>query len=121
LFALPRGVAVDSRGEKIFVADSSKGVVVFDRKGELLQICTSLDLEEPFAISADFDDNILVCGHASNNIIKIDKSFEKVTVLCGETQGIVSPMTLCVLPQKSIILLTMNTYKGVCLLTTTKK
>ncbi|XP_052796517.1 uncharacterized protein LOC128228957 isoform X2 [Mya arenaria] len=121
LFACPRDVAVNSIGSQIFVADTVKGILVLDRKGELLRVFTTTELEEPYGVCVDFSDNIYVCGHLSNNVIMLDESMDISDVLVQESDGVLSPQAICVLPWNSKIMIVLNNSLDVMFLSKCKK
>ncbi|KAH3715066.1 uncharacterized protein LOC127856115 [Dreissena polymorpha] len=111
VFSRPVAVACSNDGSTVFVSDVHKGIVVLNRKGKQLSLFTARELDQPRGICVDVNDNLIVCGHGSNNIIKVSRNLDAYEVIVRESDGLSSPQCVCFVPCRSKLLITMSNSK----------
>ena len=103
IFSNINQIAVSPDGAKIMVTDPVKGIVSFSMNGELLAVVNSGDVVKPNGITFKHDGEFFVSGFASNNIVHFGADGKKIAVMLQERDGLVSPISLCMVGDKSII------------------
>jgi DNA-binding beta-propeller fold protein YncE len=101
IFQRNQHIAVSATEDKVFVADSNKGVVALDSQGNYLSTLSNNSLSCGTGVCTD-GRNVFVSGNQSNNIIQFGQDFK----MLGETGKVTSPLSLCFDQQRKQLIVT---------------
>ena len=103
IFSNINQIAVSPDGTRIMVTDPVKGIISFSMNGELLAVVNSGDVVKPNGITFKTDGEFFVSGFSSNNIVHFGADGKKIAIMLQERDGLMSPVSLCMVGDKSII------------------
>ncbi|XP_052780506.1 protein wech-like isoform X2 [Mya arenaria] len=109
LFQDPRYLTVtrESRTPVIYVSDMDINTITkLSMSLEVLQSYQDPILRSPHGLTAVADNQLLVCGEASHNILFLDTHTGRITQLLGKDEGIESPYSVAYCPQKKMVFVT---------------
>ncbi|XP_053374260.1 uncharacterized protein LOC128546885 [Mercenaria mercenaria] len=90
----PMHLAFNIDESKIFIADNYKGVIAVDTDGKMLSTFTAPELAEARGICVDVNDDVIVCGYVSNNVLRVHGDMKTYDILVTESDGIKNPQAL---------------------------
>ena len=95
LFSAPYYITVSTAGDKVFVSDWNNGTVTCMKvDGSIIYQYKDKDLRGPCGLYCDDGDNILVCGHDSNNIKVITADGKNYGTVLSSQDGLKWPMSI---------------------------
>lgn len=103
IFSKINQIVVSPDGTKIMVTDPVKGIISFSMHGELLSIVNSGDLGKPNGITFKADGDFFVSGFSTSNVVHFGADGKKIGILLQERDGLASPVSLCMVANKYIV------------------
>jgi len=94
LFSRPLYVSLNSVGH-MFITDEDKGIVCLDEDGRVITEVTDRRLRYPNGLTVVGNDQVLVCGFGSNNVLQLGRNFMSMGEVIPETGGLRNPRSVC--------------------------
>ena len=94
LFSIPFDIIVSECRTQLHIADRDNGIVTMNLDGTGPWKFTSRDMENAIGICVVNNDDLIICGHDSNNVMLFDKNGQQKAVLLKEKNGIKQPISV---------------------------
>ena len=79
---------------KLYVTDTKKGVIVIDKKGNLLNVIQDKDILQPTGLAPDGDGGIFVAGFKTDKVVHFGQDGSKVATILTNKTGLKEPLTV---------------------------
>ncbi|XP_052781498.1 protein wech-like [Mya arenaria] len=109
LFLCPSYLTVTRKSQTnvVYVTDRDTNTITkLSMSLEVLQSYQDPILRSPLGLTAVADNQLLVCGEASHNILFLDTHTGRITQLLGKDEGIEWPFSVAYCPQKKMVFVT---------------
>ncbi|XP_053389313.1 uncharacterized protein LOC128552306 [Mercenaria mercenaria] len=103
IFSNCKHISVSTNRDRVYVADTVKGVITLDMQGNYLSTFTDPDLVQPQGVCTDKRGNILVCGYISSNIVHISEDSKTMLGIIKTEQN---PTSVCFDPHQNRLVVT---------------
>ena len=90
----PMYLTLSADETKLFIADNYKGVITVTVEGQYLASFTSSQLMEARGICVDYNGDVIVCGYASNTVLRVYEDMKTCDTLVTESEGVRNPQAI---------------------------
>ncbi|KAL4224163.1 hypothetical protein ACF0H5_017616 [Mactra antiquata] len=108
LFSYNRHVTFNEKRDKLFVCDTTKGLVCFDGTDKYLSTSSDSDLKRAIGVCVDGHGNVFATGFYSNNVVQFNEDGKKIGVIVQQQDGLVRPLSACFHQELNRLFVTMH-------------